>query len=396
MESLKSNRKEPIQQTPTSAPCPLYRKCGGCQLQNMDYLRQLHWKQKRAEHFLGRFCSVNPILGMENPYHYRNKVQAAFAMDKRHQKIISGVYQSSTHKIVPVDDCLIEDEKADQIIVTIRKLMKSFRMEPYDEITGRGFLRHVLIKRGFHSGQIMVVLVAASPIIPAKNNFIRALLKEYPEITTIILNLNDRYTSMVLGEKEKILYGPGYIADTLCGCIFRISAKSFSPINPIQTEVLYNQAIRLANLSGKETIIDAYCGIGTIGIVAARHVEKVIGVEVNRDAVHDAIVNAKYNKIQNTYFYHADAGEFMSEMAEEKQHVDIVFMDPPRAGSDFRFLSSMIKLCPKKIVYISCNLETQARDLIQLVQAGYQVKALQPVDMFPHTNHVENIALLLR
>ena len=231
---------------------------------------------------------------MENPYHYRNKVQAAFAMDKRHQKIISGVYQSSTHKIVPVDDCLIEDEKADQIIVTIRKLMKSFRMEPYDEITGRGFLRHVLIKRGFHSGQIMVVLVAASPIIPAKNNFIRALLKEYPEITTIILNLNDRYTSMVLGEKEKILYGPGYIEDTLCGCIFRISAKSFYQINPIQTEVLYNQAIRLANLSGKETIIDAYCGIGTIGIVAARHVEKVIGVEVNRDAVHDAIVNAKY------------------------------------------------------------------------------------------------------
>lgn len=390
MEPLKKQGETP-EKNPN--PCPLYRKCGGCQLQNMPYARQLLWKQNFVQKLLGGFCAVNPIIGMKEPYHYRNKVQAAYALD-RSKRIISGVYQSSTHRVVPVESCMIEDKKADEILVTIRRLMKSFKLTPYNEVTGRGFLRHVLVKRGFQSGQIMVVLVAATPIFPARNNFVRALLKEHPDITTILLNLNDKYTSMVLGEREMVLYGDGTIEDTLCGCVFRISAKSFYQINPVQTEVLYRHAIKAAGLSGKETVIDAYCGIGTIGLIAAKQAGSVIGVELNGDAVRDAIKNAKRNKIKNAYFYRADAGDFMSEMAREGERADVVFMDPPRAGSDERFLSALVTLKPQRVVYISCNPETQARDLSYLTKHGYRAQLIQPVDMFPHTNHVETVCSL--
>ncbi len=375
------------------SPCPLYRKCGGCQLQNMSYERQLAWKQGRVITLLGSFGKVSPILGMEHPYHYRNKVQAAFSLN-RYGHIVSGVYQASTHRIVPVDKCLTEDKKADEIIGSIRHLMEDFKIPPYDERSGRGLIRHVLIKRGFQSGQIMVVLVTATPILPAKNNFIKALLKKHPEITTILQNVNGKFTSMVLGESEKILYGPGAIEDTLCGCVFRISAKSFYQINPVQTEALYNKAMDMAGLTGKERVIDAYCGIGTISLIASRRAQQVIGVEVNKDAVKDAIVNMRRNGIQNARFYHADAGQFLSDMAKEGESADVVFLDPPRAGSDQAFLSSLITLSPSRIVYISCNPETQRRDLLFLTQRGYRVRAIQPVDMFPHTNHIECCVLL--
>lgn len=380
---------------PTHKQCPLYRKCGGCQLQNMSYEKQLEWKQIKIAKLLDKFSKVNPIIGMENPYHYRNKVQAAFRMDYRRKQIISGVYQSTTNAIVPVDDCMIEDQKADEIIVTIRKMMKSFKMQPYDERSHRGFLRHVLVKRGFVSGQVMVVLVSATPIFASKNNFIKVLLKEHPEITTVILSVCDSETNLLLGT-EKVLYGKGTIEDTLCGCKFRISAKSFYQINPLQTEVLYSKAIELAQLTGKETVLDAYCGIGTIGIIASKHAGNVIGVEVNGDAVRDATNNAKLNQINNIRFYKADASAFITQMAEENYGVDVVIMDPPRAGSDERFLTSVVTLAPKRVVYISCNPETQERDLVFLTKNGYQVKEIQPVDMFPHTNHVETVVLLMR
>lgn len=373
--------------------CPLYRKCGGCQLQNMSYPRQLQWKQSKVEHLLGKFHRVEPIIGMANPYHYRNKVQAAFALD-RHKQVISGVYQASTHHVVPVESCMTEDETADRIMGTIRRLLPVFRIEPFDERTGGGLLRHVLVKRGFSTGEVMVVLVTVSPVLPAKNNFVHALRKEHPEITTVILNINNRNTSMVLGEQEKVLYGPGFIEDRLCGCIFRISAKSFYQINPVQTEVLYGKAMEYAGLTGTETVIDAYCGIGTIGLTASSRAKQVIGVELNRDAVKDAISNARRNSIQNARFYTADAGEFMSGMAAEGETADVVFMDPPRSGSDEQFLSSVVKLAPKKVVYISCNPETQERDLLFLTANGYRVEKIQPVDMFPHTNHTETICLL--
>ena len=379
----------------TSGQCPLYKKCGGCQLQNMTYPEQLRWKQVLVERLLRKFCRVEPIIGMENPYHYRNKVQAAFGLT-RDKKIISGVYQSSTHRIVPVDDCLIEDKKADEIIVTVRKLIKSFKLQPYNEQRGTGLLRHVLVKRGFSSGQIMVVLVTSTPIFPAKKRFTEALRKEHPDITTILMNVNPYRTNLMLGNTEKVLYGPGYIEDTLCGCIFRISAKSFYQINPVQTERLYSKAIEMAQLTGTETVIDAYCGIGTISLIAAKHAGNVIGVEVNGNAVHDAIANAKRNQIKNAYFYHADAGEFIESMAQEGESADVAFLDPPRAGCDEKFLSSLVTLSPKNIVYISCNPETQERDVHYLRKAGYRVKKIQPVDMFPHTNHVECVVLITR
>lgn len=375
--------------------CPVFRKCGGCQLQNLDYPRQLQYKQRKAEELLKQFCRVEPIIGMEQPYHYRNKVSAAFALT-RNRQIISGVYQDSTHRIVPVDRCLIEDQKADEIICSIRGLMKSFKLLPYDEVTQRGFLRHVLVKRGFATGQIMVVLVTGTPVFPAKKRFTQALVKLHPEITTILMNLNDRYTSMVLGERETVLCGPGKIEDLLCGCRFRISAKSFYQVNPVQTEILYGKAMELAGLTGKETVVDAYCGIGTIGLVAAKNgAKKVIGVELNRDAVQDAIANGKLNQLNNVWFHAGDAGEFLRGMASEGETADVVFMDPPRAGSDETFLASLVSLSPERVVYISCNPETQRRDLRYLTgKGGYQVKTIQPVDMFPHTNHVETVALL--
>jgi 23S rRNA (uracil1939-C5)-methyltransferase len=374
--------------------CPLYHKCGGCQLQNLSYPEQLRWKERRVFSLLGHFCKPNPILGMDFPYHYRNKVQAAFTTDRKGQ-IISGVYQSSTHRVVPVESCLTEDETADRIMGTIRKLLKSFKLSTFDERTGRGFLRHVLIKRGFSTNQVMVVLVATNPIFPEKK-FVKALRNEHPEITTVILNLNKRHTSLVLGEREKILWGPGYIEDDLCSCRFRISSKSFYQINPLQTEVLYRTAMEFAHLTGTETVIDAYCGIGTIGLVAAKKAKEVIGIEINPAAVKDAIRNAKLNKITNAQFFTGDAGDFMVELAADKEQIDTVFLDPPRAGSSEPFLASLNRLNPKRVVYISCNPETQARDFDYLVKLGWKVKALQPVDMFPHTNHIETVALLMK
>ena len=380
---------------PNISACPYAKKCGGCQLQNMDYERQLRFKQGKVIRFLGRYHRVEPILGMEHPYHYRNKVQAAFGLT-RSRRIVSGVYQASSHTIVNVDKCLIEDEIADAIIVDIRRMLPDFRIVPYNEDSRQGFLRHVLVKRGFTSGQVMVVLVGASPILPTKKAFTKALLQKHPEITTVVLNINPHHTSMLLGEREEVLFGDGYIEDTLCGCVFRISPRSFYQINPVQTERLYTVAMDYAGLTGTETVLDAYCGVGTIGLVAASRAGQVIGVELNADAVRDARANARRNGIQNATFQQGDAGEFMTALAGEGGQIDVVFMDPPRAGSDVPFLKSLCRLKPNRVVYISCNVETQARDLRYLTQHGYTVKKIQPVDMFPHTNHVESVVQLIR
>jgi 23S rRNA (uracil1939-C5)-methyltransferase len=306
------------------------------------------------------------------------------------------VYQSGTHRVVPVDSCLLEDETADAIIVTIRSMLRGFKIAAYDEDSGRGVLRHVLVKRGFQSGEVMVVLVSAKPAFPSVRNFVGALLEKHPEITTVILNVNPYATNLVLGPNERVLYGKGYIEDTLCGKVFRISAKSFYQINPVQTEVLYGKAMEFAALQKTETAIDAYCGVGTIGLVASDYAGQVIGVELNRDAVRDAIANCKRNGVRNARFYCADAGDFMTAMAGDGEQADVLFMDPPRAGSSPEFLRAAVKLAPQRIVYISCNPETQARDLAHLTKSGYKVRAIQPVDMFPHTNHVETVVGLFR
>lgn len=375
--------------------CSVSKKCGSCQYQGVPYKEQLAAKQKRMKKLLGKFANVKPIIGMDDPFYYRNKVHAVFDRDKK-GNIICGTYEAKTHKVVPIEECMIEDKISQEIIRTIRDMLKSFRIKTYDEDTGYGLLRHVLVRRGFFTDEIMVVIVIGSPIFPSKNNFVKALKKKYPQITTVVLNVNDKKTSMVLGERDIVIYGKGYIRDTLCGCTFRISPQSFYQVNPVQTEILYKTAIEYAGLGRKETVIDAYCGIGTIGLVAAKRAKNVIGVELNPDAVRDARINAKENKITNARFYQGDAGEFMENMAENGEHADVVFMDPPRTGSDKKFMSSVIKLNPSRIVYISCGPETLARDLEYLTKHGYDVRKIQPVDMFSFTDHCENICLLTK
>ena len=375
--------------------CTVANKCGGCQLQNMTYDRQKAFKQAAVVKLFGKYCRVAPIEGMETPYHYRNKVSAAFGTT-RSGMIISGVYQSSTHNIVKIDSCMLEDLTADSIIVTIRQLLKDFKLTAYNEHTEKGFLRHVLIKRGFATNEVMVVLVTSTPVFPGKNHFIEKLLSIHPEITTIVQNINNKFTSMVLGDAQKVLYGNGYIEDILCGKRFRISPKSFYQINPVQTEKLYNCAIHLAGLTGSETVIDAYCGIGTIGIAAADKAKNVIGTELNKDAVKDAVVNAKLNNTKNIRFFALDAGEFMQNLATDGEHIDVLFTDPPRAGCSREFLDAAIALSPDRIVYISCNIDTQVRDVYHLTKHGYKVRACRPFDMFPHTKHIENIILLTK
>ena len=375
--------------------CSVSKKCGSCQYQGVPYKEQLAAKQKRMKKLLGKFANVKPIIRMDDPFYYRNKVHAVFDRDKK-GNIICGTYEAKTHKVVPIEECMIEDKISQEIIRTIRDMLKSFRIKTYDEDTGYGLLRHVLVRRGFFTDEIMVVIVIGSPIFPSKNNFVKALRKKYPQITTVVLNVNDKKTSMVLGERDIVIYGKGYIRDTLCGCTFRISPQSFYQVNPVQTEILYKTAIEYAGLGRKETVIDAYCGIGTIGLVAAKRAKNVIGVELNPDAVRDARINARENKITNARFYQGDAGEFMENMAENGEHADVVFMDPPRTGSDKKFMSSVIKLNPSRIVYISCGPETLARDLEYLTKHGYDVRKIQPVDMFSFTDHCENICLLTK
>lgn len=375
--------------------CPVSKQCGGCKWIEKTYEEQLGAKAKRLRELLQPFCKPEAIISMENPTHYRNKVHAVFGEDRRHN-VISGIYEEKSHRIVPVDGCYIENEKADEIIVSIRGLLKSFKIRPYNEDTGYGLLRHVLVRTGHVSGQIMVVLVLSSPVMPSKNNFVKALLKIHPEITTIVVNVNNRSTSMVLGDKEQVIYGKGYIEDVLCGKTFRISPKSFYQVNPVQTEKLYRKALEYADLKGDEVVVDAYCGTGTIGMIASDRAGKVIGVELNGDAVRDARSNAKRNVIRNIQFYQNDAGKFLVEMAEQEAKVDVLLMDPPRAGSDEAFLGSVVKIQPERIVYISCNPETLVRDLRYLTKRGYMVKRGVGVDMFPWTEHVESVVLMSR
>ena len=373
--------------------CSYSGKCGGCQSQGMDYGSQLQEKQKYVQKLLKNYGKPEPILGMENPYYYRNKVHAVYK-HQRNGEIVSGIYEEGTHKVVPVESCQIENQEADKVIQTIRKLAKSFKIKIYNEDSGYGLLRHVLVRYGKITGEMMVVLVAASPVFPSKNNFVKALRKEHPCITTVVLNINDRATSMVLGDRNIILYGKGYIEDELCGCRFRISPNSFYQVNPVQTEVLYKKAISLAGLTGKEKVIDAYCGIGTIGLIASSHCKEVIGIELNREAVKDAVGNAKRNGIKNVRFYQGDAGEFLVSMAQKGEKADVVFMDPPRSGSSEKFMESAVKMGPEKIVYISCNPDTLERDLKYLTRKGYRVGKICPVDMFPFTAHTEVICQL--
>lgn len=362
-----------------------------CDYIDIPYDKQLTKKQAFVESLLNKYAKVDKIVPMNNPYRYRNKVVATFGYKKG--KIIAGTYERGTHNIIESKDYLIEDELACKIIATIKDLLKSFKIKTYNEDTGFGFLRHVLIRIAKKTGQLMVVLVTADPVFIGKNNFIKALRTIHPEISTIVQNINNANTSMILGDREIVLYGKGYIEDILCGLKFRISPKSFYQVNPTQTEKLYQKALELADLDEKMSILDAYCGVGTIGLIAAKDVKRVSCVELNYDAVKDGISNAKLNGIKNVDFYNADATEFINTMAAQKAKLDVLLMDPPRSGSTKDFIESVISLAPKRVVYISCNPETLARDL-ESFMPKYKALKIIPFDCFAMTSHVECVCLL--
>ena len=374
--------------------CPYSELCGGCSFQGTSYQKQLKYKEEYISSLLGNFGNIEPIIGMDDPTNYRNKVQVSFDYDQKH-RAICGNYVSSTHQIVPIDECMIADEKAIEIINSIKKLINKYKISVFDERSYKGCIRHILIRTA-NTGEIMVILVTGSFRIVKKDELIKDIIKYNPEVTTIVQNFNNKHTSMVLGEKNTILYGKGYIYDELCGSRFKISPNSFYQINKRQTEVLYNKAIELADFKGDEVLVDAYCGTGTIGLIAAKHVKKVIGVELNKDAIKDAIVNKKANKVNNALFIADDAGKYMTSLAKEKTKIDVLVMDPPRSGADEKFLKAVYQLKPKKIVYVSCGPESLKSNLKSMVNNGYSIKKIQPVDMFPFTKHVETVVLMSR
>ena len=372
--------------------CEYADKCGACHLGQSTYEEELAQKKALVKKYVGKYCKVNDVAGMYYPYHYRNKVHAVFGRNK--EEVIAGTYSEGTHTIVPIKNCMIEDSQASAIIETVTKLIKSFKLWVYNEDTGRGMMRHILIRKGMSTKQIMVVLVTAVPEFPHKNNFITKLRELHPEITTIVQNINDQDTTLVLGERNKPLYGPGFIEDVLCGLRFRISPNSFYQINSAQTQALYKKAIQAAALTGKETVIDAYCGIGTIGMTMAAKAGKVLGVELNKQAIKDAKANAKRNNISNIHFVAADATEYMLQMAEKGQRADVVVMDPPRSGSTEEFVKAVASISPDRVVYVSCNPETLGRDLEWFKKCGYKAQEAWPYDMFPFTEHVECVIMM--
>lgn len=375
--------------------CPYGRECGGCSSSGKTYEETLEEKMKRVRKLLAPYIRPDGIDGMAEPYFYRNKVHRVFSYERagRKERHLSGIYAAGTHRIVPVKRCLIEDRTADGITASVAQLAADFRIQFYNEDLREGLLRHVLVRTAHATGEVMVVLVLASPVLPGKNAFIKALVKKHPEITTIVINVNNRRTSMILGDRESVAYGKGYIEDILCGKRFRISSSSFYQVNSVQTEVLYTAAVAMAELKGRGRVIDAYCGIGTIGIIAADQAGEVIGVELGRDAVRDAAHNAKINGVKNITFVADDAGAYLSRLAA-KEKADVIFMDPPRAGSSPEFLAAAAAASPGRIVYISCNPETLARDLGILKKLGYQARKARLVDMFPWTDSVETVCLL--
>lgn len=373
--------------------CRIFKQCGSCDYLHLAYEEQLKKKREYCVQLVKKAklsqVKVADTIGAKDPYHYRNKVIVGF-----NQRNEAGFYEENSHKIIPYTTCLLHDEESDAIIQKIASLLRKYKIQIYNEDRRKGFLRHVLIRRGIQTNQTMVVLVTASSVFPGSKNFVKELTSQFKSIKTIVMNVNTRKTSIVLGNDEKVLFGKGYIEDELCGLKFKISPKSFYQINRNQCEVLYNKALSLLDLKGSETVIDTYCGIGTIGMVASKKAKQVIGVELNKDAVKDAIYNAKMNNIKNIRFINEDATAFMVELAKEKVEIDAVIMDPPRSGTTPAFINAVKALKPKHVVYISCDPSTQVRDLALFKEAGYAFDTMIPVDMFPMTEHVETVCLL--
>lgn len=372
--------------------CPLIKRCGGCFYQGVAYDKQLQNKTDIVKAELKKnhlSCKVHRTVASPLQVGYRNKVIVAF-----NHKYEYGLYEESSRKIIPYKKCQLHEGIMDEILIFLQTYLKKYHISIYDPYKNKGLLRHVLIRRAVVTDQTMVVLVCNDKVFKGSKNFCQQLTRAFPSIKTIVLNINTRKTPIVLGEEEKVLFGKGFIVDELCSLKFKISPRSFYQINHDQCVQLYSKALSLLKLNGQETCIDAYCGIGTIGMILSKQVRSVIGVESNRNAIYDAKNNAKMNQLKNIEFICQDASDFMTSLALNKEKIDIVIMDPPRSGSTQQFMDAINKLNPKQVVYISCDPLTQIRDLLYFQKLGYQFQDMYLYDMFPHTKHVESIVLL--
>ena len=386
------NRVQPV--------CDVARQCGGCQLQAMAYSQQLEFKRNKVKNNLKRIggfqeIEVLPVIGMEHPWRYRNKTQVPFGMDKT-GNIVAGFYAGRTHSIIDHEDCLLAPEINRKIIEIIKNYMKQYKIRPYDEKSQQGIVRHVLIRQGYTTGEIMVCLVINRKSLPRAEQLVEQL-KQIPGMTSISYNINCENTNVILGETVVTLYGPGYITDFIGTIQYQISPQSFFQVNPIQTEKLYETALKYAGLTGNEIVWDLYCGIGTITLFLAQKAKMVYGVEIVEPAIQDARKNAEINQIQNAEFYVGRAEDILPEKYKKEQiKADVIVVDPPRKGCEQTLLETILQMQPKRIVYVSCDSATLARDLKYLCKEQYQVEKIQPVDMFPEGVHVETIVLLQR
>lgn len=379
------------------APCVYFSQCGGCQLQHLSYEGQLKWKQNMVANVMKRLGKIDapvlPVKGMEEPWHYRNKSQIPFAQNEAGQ-MVAGFYKTKSHSIVDMERCLIQTGEADVVMADLKRELEILGVSPYDEKSHQGMLRHVVVRKGRATGEVMVVLVTKSKKFPQASAAIEKIRALIPNVTSIVQNVNGEKTNVIFGNDTFTLWGKDTIEDTIGNVRFEISARSFYQVNPIQTEVLYKQALDYAQLTGNERVIDAYCGIGSISLFLAQKAGHVMGVEIVEQAIEDAKRNAALNGFTNTYFEAGPAEEVIPRWYKEGKEADVLVVDPPRKGCDEALLNTIIEQKPKRVVYVSCNPATLARDLRILEDGGYKTKEVQPVDMFPHTTHCEAVAWL--
>ncbi|MDU1442608.1 MAG: 23S rRNA (uracil(1939)-C(5))-methyltransferase RlmD [Clostridium cochlearium] len=376
--------------------CDIYTRCGGCQLQHMSYKEQLNFKRQKVKDALLRLggidVEVEPVLGIKNPYRYRNKVQ--LPIGKENEKVSIGFYAPRSHNIIDLKTCLIQDEKADDIIKILREWIKEFNVPIYNEKEHKGNLRHIMVRTAFKTDEVMVVLVTKDKNLPHKEELINKLIENLQGVVSIIQNINSQKTNVVLGKESIVLWGKDKIIDYIGNFKFAITPLSFFQVNPIQTEVLYNKALEYAGLKGNEVVFDAYCGTGTISLFLSQKAKKVYGVEIVAEAIESAKLNAKENNVDNVDFIVGESEKVIPELIEKGIKADVVVVDPPRKGCEKSLLEAMANMSPEKIVYVSCDPATLARDLGVLEKLGYKTIRVQPVDMFSNTYHVENVVLL--
>ncbi|MCZ0756925.1 23S rRNA (uracil(1939)-C(5))-methyltransferase RlmD [Anoxybacillus sp. J5B_2022] len=379
------------------APCTVYKQCGGCQLQHLSYEGQLKAKHKQVKEVLARIgkiedVTVHPVLGMSDPWRYRNKAQVP--VGEREGGLVAGFYKERSHDIIDMESCLIQQAMNDIVVQTVKQICEQYNIPAYNEQTHRGVLRHIMARYGATTKEVMVVLITRTEELPHKKKVVEEIVKRIPNVKSIVQNINPKRTNVIMGERTHVLWGSEYIYDYIGDIQFAISARSFYQVNPEQTKVLYEKALEYAELTGRETVIDAYCGIGTISLFLAKNAKKVYGVEIVPEAIEDAKRNAALNGITNVEFAVGEAEAVIPKWYEQGINADCIVVDPPRKGCDETLLQTMIAMKPKRIVYVSCNPATLARDLRMLEDGGYQTLEVQPVDMFPHTVHVECVAKL--